>query len=140
MEFSLPATAERAKAALDKMRHGAPPKRMTVAEKKEEERRLEVTAVDGVAGPSASLEQAVAGAAGSGAAAKVPVPCERAIRTFLPVAAALLHVRTSSRGHSSQFSIVGCTRMRRRSVAGADRRRQLYCCAQLCQHWTNMTV
>ena len=80
VEFSLPATAERAKAALDKMRHGAPTKRMTVAEKKEEERRQEEAGVDGaVAGPSASLEQAVAGAAGSSASAKVPVPHEHVI-------------------------------------------------------------
>jgi len=85
VEFSLPATAERAKAALDKMRHGAPPKRMTVAEKKEEERRSEEAAVDGVAGPSASLEQAVAGAAESTASAKVPLPCDVPFRANLPV-------------------------------------------------------
>ena len=80
VEFSLPAAAERAKAALDKMRHGAPPKRMTVAEKKEEERRQEEAGTDGAAGgPSAPLEQAVAGAAGNSSPAKVPVPraCSR---------------------------------------------------------------
>ena len=77
VEFSLPATAEHAKAALDKMRHGAPPaKRMTVAEKKEEERRQENAAEGADAAPSsASLEQAGAGAASSSVPAKVLLCC-----------------------------------------------------------------
>ena len=105
VEFSLPATAERAKAALDKMRHGTPPKRMTVAEKKEEERRQEEAAVDGAAAVGPSLEQAVSGAAESNASAKVPVPCERALmRTLASPVASQLHER--SRGHLKKALVV----------------------------------
>ena len=76
VEFSLPSVAERAKEALDTMRHGAPPKRMTVAEKKEEERRQEEAqqAASGAGGPAAQQpDQAAAGSPAGGTPVKVPL-------------------------------------------------------------------